>query len=416
MKIKIGNFNFISDKENKYNSYDKLDDYAKYFYLDGKEDTLYVTDISNFEDQRRFPEYYKYEKELAEKYNVIHVYGKVREQIRKYIKSKTQYIFDNRSYSKYELYKGMDFGSISRVVENNKFAFSYEDKLVMDFDSNRINIGKYQFNPYTEKVENLDELYKDGIFKEAIKSALILKEIENEVAPPYISEIEKINKFMREKETVNVLFKDMEKFKSRASIGHFLRYYNGIIEIGLGYQEENNFKKANPGKKEEDLKINNLMGISYGKNVLEIDSMALANIDMQIAISPEDRLKLRIENLKEEIKDKFNEYMRALPEKYYNVYYLNDAIKQIKEIERENQEIKDGTKEGTEREYPDWYKKELNEIFYKYNLANSLEKCQTLDEIKEICVELEDKELKEIYYSLLNGEGNIQENELAEEI
>ena len=58
----------------------------------------------------------------------------------------------------------------------------------------------------------------------------------------------------------------------------------------------------------------------------------------------------------------------------------------------------------------------MNEIFYKYNLANSLENCKTLDAIKEICVELEDKELKEIYYSLLNGEGNIQENELAEEI
>lgn len=416
MKIKIGSFNFISNKENKYSRYDRLEDYTKYFYLDGKEDTLYVTDISNFKEERVFHEYYKYERELAEKYRVIHIYEKVRNQIREYIQNKVQYIFDNRLYSKYELYKDMDFGSVSRLVENSKFEYAYGENLVIDFDSNRMNIGKYQFNPYTEEVENLEEIYKQGGFKEVIKSALILKEIESEVAPPYIKEIEKINEFMKEKETINVIFKDMEKFKSRAYIGNFLRYYDGVVEISLGYQEGNNFKRANPGKKEEDLKITNLTGISYGRNVLEIDNMALANIDMQIAITPEDRLKQRIEKLKEEIEEKFNKYMRELPEEYYKVYYLKDAINQIKNIDKENQEIKDGILEETEREYPIWYKQELNEIFYKYNLANSLENCKTLDAIKEICVELEDKELKEIYYSLLNGEGNIQENELAEEI
>jgi len=51
MKIKIGNYNFISDKENKYNSYDRLDDYAKYFYLDGKENTLYVTENQILKDK-----------------------------------------------------------------------------------------------------------------------------------------------------------------------------------------------------------------------------------------------------------------------------------------------------------------------------------------------------------------------------
>ena len=190
MKIKIGNFNFISDKENKYNLYDNLNDYTKYFYLDGKENTLYVTNMYKFEKQS----YYDYERELTEKFKIINIFQKAKEQIQKYINNKVQKIFNNREYSKYELYKELDFGSINSLKYNSKFTFEYEDKIEINFDSNRINFGKFQFNPYTEKVENLDELYEQGVFRKKIKSSIILKEIENEIAPPYIIEIIKINK------------------------------------------------------------------------------------------------------------------------------------------------------------------------------------------------------------------------------
>lgn len=402
MKIKIGNFNFISDKENKYNSYDNLNDYTQYFYLDGKEDTLYVTSMYNFEKQS----YYDYERELTEKFKIINIFQKAKEQIQEYINNKVQKIFDNREYSKYELYKKLDFGSIDSLEYNSKFTFGYEDKIEMDFDSNRINFGKFQFNPYTEKVENLDELYEQGVFREIIKSSIILKEIENEIAPPYIIEIIKINNFIKDKENVNLLFNNMEKFKCRASIGHFLKYYDGIIKIDLGYQEGKNFTKANPYKSENDLKINNLVGISYGKNVLEIDKMALSNINMQIAISLEDRLKLRINYLKEDIENQYYEYRNNIQASVYDVpYTLKESIDRIRE-----QEKNAGSKEELA-----WYREELEEIIYKRELINSLTEAKTIEDIKDVCIELGDNELQNIYYGLLYEEENFEEDEEEQE-
>ena len=49
MKIKIGNFNFIFNMENKLRDFIELQYKDYYFWLDGKEDSLYVTNISNFE-------------------------------------------------------------------------------------------------------------------------------------------------------------------------------------------------------------------------------------------------------------------------------------------------------------------------------------------------------------------------------
>jgi len=416
MKIKIGNFNFISNKENKYSGlsgYDSLNEYMKYFYLDGKEDTLYVTSIFNFE-AKHHPEFYQYERDLADKYKVMDVYRKAREQIQEYIKNKVQDIFDNRAYSKYELYKNLDTRSINTLNAESKFSFDFYDKLVIDFDSNRINIGKFQFNPYTENVQNLDELYKQGVLDKTIRNSIIIKEMEKGIAPPYTYEINKIMDFVKDKETINLIFDNAEKFKCRAGIGHFLRYYDGVIEISLGYQEGKSFEKANPGKREEELKINNLIGLSYGRNILEIDNMALANIDMQIAISPEDRLKLRTDILKNDIEKNIVKHLSKLYEKGYKPHSLEEAINEIKNLDDENKKIKDGILEGPEKEYPLWYSKELKELFYKYDLVNYLKTSQTLEEIKEICVELEDNELKEIYYSLLCEEGSLEENKEEE--
>ena len=402
MKIKIGNFNFISDKENKYNLYDNLNDYTKYFYLDGKENTLYVTNMYKFEKQS----YYDYERELTEKFKIINIFQKAKEQIQKYINNKVQKIFNNREYSKYELYKELDFGSINSLKYNSKFTFEYEDKIEINFDSNRINFGKFQFNPYTEKVENLDELYEQGVFRKKIKSSIILKEIENEIAPPYIIEIIKINNFIKDKENVNLIFNNMEKFRCRASIGNFLKYYDGVIKIDLEYHERKNFAKANPYKSENDLKINNLVGISYGKNVLEIDRMALSNINMQIAISLEDRLKLRINYLKEDIENQYYKYRDNIKMSVYDVpYTLEESIAYIRKQE----------KNASSKEELAWYSKELEEIIYKSELINSLTEAKTIEDIKDVCIELGDNELQNIYYGMLYEEENEEENEGEEE-
>ena len=62
MIIKIGKFNFLSENKEEFrlSQYDLISKFD-YFYMDGKEDTLYVNSRSDFDKENK--EYYKY-KEL----------------------------------------------------------------------------------------------------------------------------------------------------------------------------------------------------------------------------------------------------------------------------------------------------------------------------------------------------------------
>ena len=99
MKIKIGNFNFINDKENRLNRYTDLE--TKYFYLDGKEDTLFAKDNYFFERTIYDLPIPEYEKSLLEKYEVVSIYKNMGDQINKFIENKVNEIFKNQSYSRY---------------------------------------------------------------------------------------------------------------------------------------------------------------------------------------------------------------------------------------------------------------------------------------------------------------------------
>ena len=73
MNIKIGKFNFINNRENRIflSGYDIDEKLFNYFYLDGKEDTLYVSSRDNF-DKIDEPKYNNYteldlEKKLSKK-------------------------------------------------------------------------------------------------------------------------------------------------------------------------------------------------------------------------------------------------------------------------------------------------------------------------------------------------------------
>ena len=400
MKIKIGNFNFLYNMENKLSDFSDFRYKDFYFWLDGKEDVLYVTNDNNFEIHKSGYDIPKYEKELKSKYKIVPIFKELTKQVNLYIEKKVEELFRQGNYSKYELYKDFELGDLKKLTDNSQFRVSYEDQFVLDIDNNKINVGKYNLNPYTQKIDNLDYAYNQGLLDKYISNNLILKEIEKGIAPPYIYELNRINDFLQDKKNVNLIFKGYEKFKCEAIISHFLKIKDRKCEINLDYKAGLEFNRANPSKNEDDLKVKNFKGISYGKNILEIDGRVFDSIDNQIAITLDDRLKQKIDSLKQDITAEFHNYRNKID--LYIPYSLQETINLIKEHEK------------SENKLP-WHNKELDQIIYKKNLIDFLEQAKTVDDIKEVCVELGDNELQNIYYEMLYEEENSENEEDNEE-
>ena len=400
MKIKIGNFNFLYNMENKLSDFSDFRYKDFYFWLDGKEDVLYVTNDNNFEIHKSGYDIPKYEKELKSKYKIVPIFKELTKQVNLYIEKKVEDLIRQGNYSKYELYKDFELGDFKNLTDNSQFRVSYEDQFVLDIDNNKINVGKYNLNPYTQKIDNLDDIYNQGLLDKYISNNLILKEIEKGIAPPYIYELNRINDFLQDKKNVNLIFKGYEKFKCEAIISHFLKIKDRKCEINLDYKAGLEFNRANPSKNEDDLKVKNFKGISYGKNILEIDGRVFDSIDNQIAITLDDRLKQKIDSLKQDITAEFHNYRNKID--LYIPYSLQQTINLIKEHEK------------SENKLP-WHNKELDQIIYKKNLIDFLEQAKTVDDIKEVCVELGDNELQNIYYEMLYEEENSENEEDNEE-
>ena len=67
MIIKVGKFNFLSKNKKEFSLLDyDIKSKFNYFYMEGKEDTLYVNSRNNFEN--KYAEYYKFEQELLKNY------------------------------------------------------------------------------------------------------------------------------------------------------------------------------------------------------------------------------------------------------------------------------------------------------------------------------------------------------------
>ena len=79
----------------------------------------------------------------------------------------------------------------------------------------------------------------------------------------------------------------------------------------------------------------------------------------------------------------------------YVPYNLEDAINRIKENKNTKEKI-------------EWHNKELDQIIYKKNLVDFLEQAKTIEDIKDVCVELGDNELQNIYYGMLYEEENCE--------
>ena len=275
MKIKIGSFNFINNKEDRinFNSYNLSSDLFNYFYLDGREDTLYVSSRYRF-DNAEDPRYegyseYNFEKDLLKKYYVIDYNKKITNEINSFIRGEVDDIFKNEDYSRYRLYNNINLNDIFLLEQNSKFKLDLIHDSYIDFKNNRIVQDRVIFNPYLENkpIENLEELYKDGRFNTEIKAGLIKKEIENGIAPKFVTSFITMNDFFENKKSVNLILDGYEKFKINPHISSFLEFRDNKVALNLSYNEENWFEKENPGIDPKDLKLDDIKGFSYGKEI-----------------------------------------------------------------------------------------------------------------------------------------------------
>lgn len=385
MKIKIGNFNFINDKENKLGDRRELQDGFCYFWIDGKENKLFVLDASKFELERPESSIPIFERQLMERFEIIPFYKMIKNEIDDYIKKKVENLVNTQNYSRYELYKDISLTDILNLKKNSEFKFPKGTYFVMNFDTNKIEINEFRYNPYAEKIDNIEEC--ETSFKNIIKNNIILKEIEKGIAPKFVVEIMKIDDFLKDKKSCSLIFSGTdEKFPLKKP------YTSSIINL----VED----KITLGNYKDKFKIQDLRGLIYGKNFFEINVTNLMNISKQISISFEDRLQQRIDYLKNEIESEYTIYRAENERNYYDMpYSMNDIVK----VMLDNDEDK-----------PKWFTKEIKQMGYKYNLLNYLEEAQTIEKVETVCVELGDNELQNIYYGMCGKKENFEEDETEE--
>lgn len=138
-----------------------------------------------------------------------------------------------------------------------------------------ILIEKLIFDPYSEELENIEELYNERFFDKVIKNNLIIMEIQNKKAPDFVLHLLEINEFLNGKMTVNVIFNDGSKEKVDASVGNIIRIRSNNAE--LSYQLDDNHK------------LEDLRKITYNKKELDIDINKLMNLKEQIKKTPAEQ-------------------------------------------------------------------------------------------------------------------------------
>ena len=192
------------------------------------------------------------------------------------------------------------------VEENSKFSLGSTYDSYIDIEDNKIIVDGIKLDPYTQVISNLEDFYKNGRFDEVIKSNLIKLELQDNIAPKFVSTLIEINNFFQNKNNVNLLIKGCEKFKIEPYIRSFLDFRNNNIELDLSYKSERNFLKNNMNIEPKKIELEDLQGLSYGKEVLNIEPKNLENIINQIVISPKDKLFYRLDVLEKNINEDYS--------------------------------------------------------------------------------------------------------------
>lgn len=390
MIIKIGKFNFVSENKEEFrlfqdNSYSMF----KYFYMDGKEDTLYVHSRNDFDKENK--EYYKFEQELLKRCYILEYSSLIHNRIQKFISDKTFEIFKNNNYASYELYKDISIRKLQNLDTDIKCSLSYNTKI--NFNTNKLvyaldNGDSIIFDPYTEEIHNLEELYKKGLFDKEIKAGLILKEIQHKKAPKFIMKLAEIDTFLKEKKNVNLIFNDGNKIKSVAELDEIFDMYNKKIRLSLNYEPK-------------DLK-----SIAFNRAEVTINVEDFIDIEKQIIRTTEDLILHEVDQLKKELKDKFDKYRNET--EYYMPDSIKKCIEKITTLEKNNFKIK---QEQEKEKYPGWYSKKFTNLWQDYERIKTLENTSSLEDVKEEVIKTGDEELKKIYY-MLGGEEEEESEEL----
>lgn len=389
-KVKINQFNFlINETRNEpvilNNTENNLK--FKYFFIDGMESTLFVeNDINVAEFEEQSEQHYT---------NIINYRTNINKQINKLIEKKVESLMESGNYSRYELYDDFQYHSISNFLyEREKYFNEKYDRysyFKLDLDKNIITAEKVSYNPYTNKVENFEELYSEGVFKDEIETRLVIKEYEKGIMPKYIYELMSIYNFLKDKQTINIKLKDCEKYKVDACFGNILdrSYWNK--EYSIANYVEDSFKRANPLKKLCDMKIDDLEELTFGKKEkLQINVENLKNIEEQIAINGRDKLIYKLKKMSKELDTEFCKYKER----------LNGKIQtnlDVRDIQFVNNMFKE--KEWYSKEWKQIPKDEIGNLEYfnkKSLIISSLKNEFNYTKLRELINMTKDEELKKI--------------------
>ena len=190
----------------------------KHFFIDEMEDTLFVA--NNINDT-------EFEEKNGQQFtNIINYRININKQINKMIDEKVESLIRNGNYSRYELYNDFTYSDITNFLyKKDKYyndKYDYYSYFKLDLDKNVITADKVIYNPYTNKVENFERLFSEGVFKDEIETRLQIKEYERGIMPKYIYELMNIYNFIQDKQTVNIKLKDCEKYKVEATLDNIV--------------------------------------------------------------------------------------------------------------------------------------------------------------------------------------------------
>lgn len=230
----------------------------------------------------------------------------IKNAVNRFINDKARQIYRTESYSRYKLYKDISLGEIFSVDKNSKFSLGNTYDSYIDVEDNKIIVDGIKLDPYTQVISNLEDFYKNGRFNHEIKATLIKLELQDNIAPKFVSTLIEINNFLQNKNSVNILFKNCEKAKIEPRFRLFLYFGHNNIELSLSEKVYNSLKKLNSNIDINNLKLEDLQGLSYGKELLNIEPKNLENIINQIVISPKDKLFYRLDVLEKNINEDYS--------------------------------------------------------------------------------------------------------------
>ena len=372
MLIKVGKFNFLNDKKyiidlDEYNLSGKL---FGYFYIDNKDDVLYVDSKEDFD--RKLKNNEKFENELSEKFSVVDYYRLAKENIEHFIEKKAMERYETQNYSRYDLYSYINVYKLSDLYNAKKTETDirfFGTNVLTDCGNVVIktSLGEnLTLNLYSNEVENLETVYNRGYFEKYINEKIKTIEFNNNKAPAFIYEIMKIMDFLKDKKTVNLIFNDNEKIKVDAKLGNIFDIYNNKIELAIRIS-------SNYGKNVEDLKA-----ISNGNKFLEINSNNFINTKEQIATTIKDKVKFKLKDVESDLNSEYYKYYDSLREKsYYRdmPLILNEAVSRITSLESY----------GIENiRYPEWYSEDIKNMVQISKMIEIIEESNESSEIKQI--------------------------------